>query len=701
MSDAPDARAAPPARGPLSLSPRSFRAILLALGLVAPLPFLSGVARHPLDLVPCGQPQPNCQLGDSAIAVSVLGRAWRRFERGEAWNRDDRVFAPYPDSWGLSEGYLAEAIVGYPWARATGSPAAGYNVPYAFACIFAFWSSGALFLRLAGPGWPALFGAFLYAWCPGRLNGIAALTVLWPGLVPLAIAFGLDVLRRGRPRDAVLFGTTWFAVGMGSLYGLLMGAITAGLVLLPCALFRSARRRRLPLLLVAGALAAVPLVLIHRPLFEIGRDFDVKVSMRTFSGQSADLLSFLHHSGFSEPLRAVLDRLFPGFPGGAAGFFPGMLVLAALGLWFLLPRLHRPVARRLEPDSPETDLGLWAALAGVTFLFALGPTVHVLGRPVFPGPWRLLTHVPVFSTMRGLFRWEQWFGLAVAACAVLSLAAAARHLRRTLLRRSVVAVFTLLLAIDIWPLPFAASALPGPSPFQDDLLSLERDSIVAVYPFGRRTSERAWVEQLFHGRRVLNGFQSFPPPIHLWLDGVSDTQSPATTLAIYRELGAAAIEVDLAATPPDRRGEALEACAAMCAAGDVRRVERKDRILLLPPPRPPLLVDPLALRQVHFDGASAFFPGPRGRLVFRLRSAALPVRIQAGSVSTASVLRIPLVGAGGLALRLDDVPPGGALVFDMARGVEIGVVSSVASEPAVSAPPAPGTPTRPTRPPTP
>jgi hypothetical protein len=688
MSEASATPTPPPARSPLSLSPRSFRALLLVLGFLAPLPFLADVARHPLELIACGGPDSDCQLGDSAIAASVLGRAWSRFERGEAWNRDDRVFAPYPDSWGLSEGFLVEALVGYPWARATGSVAAGYNVPYALACVFAFWSSGALFLRLAGPGWPALVGAFLYAWCPGRLGGVVVPATLWAGLVPLAIAFGLDVLRHGRWRDALFFGATWFSVGMGSLYGLLMGAITAGLVLFPCSLFSPVRRRRLPRLLLACAVPAFLLVLFNRPLFEIGRDFDVKVSMRTFGGQSADLLSFLHHSGFSPPLKAVLGRLLPGFPPGAPGFFPGLLALAALGLWFLLPRFHRPVARRLDPDAPETDLGLWAALAGATFLFALGPTVHVLGAPLFPGPWWLLAHVPVFSSMRGLFRWDQWFGLAIAACVVLSLAASARHFRGSFLGRSVVSVFALLLAIDIWPRPFTASALPGPSPFQDILVSLDRDSIVAVYPFERRTSERAWVEQLFHGRRVLNGYQSFPPPIHFWLDGVSKTRPPAETLAIYRELGAAAIEVDLTALPRGRRREALDACAALKASGDVRQIERKDRILLLPPPRSPLLVDPLALRQVRFDGSSALVPGAAGRLVFRLRSSALPVSIRTGSASTASVLRIPLVGAGNLPLRLDDVPPSGAQVFDASRGVEIGFVGETpaAREPRTATP---------------
>jgi hypothetical protein len=674
----------------LSLSPRTFRALLLALGVVAAVPFLGEVARRPLELVPCGPPPLSCRLGDPAIATSVLGRAWRRFERGEPWNRDDRVFAPYADTWGLSEGYLVQAIVGYPWARLTGSLALGYDVPYALACIFAFWSAGALFLRLAGPGWPALLGALLFAWSPARLNGVGVLEVLWAGLVPLAIAFGLDVLDRGRWRDALLFGGTWLAVGMGSLYGLLMGGITAGLVLTACAVVSSARRRRLPLLLAAGAAAAVPLVLVHLPLFALARDFDVRVSMRTFEGQSADLASLLHHSGFSAPERAVFDRLLPGFPPGAPGFFPGLFALAAAALWLSLPREDRRASIRIDPSRPETDLRLWGSLAVVTFLFALGPTIHLLGRPLLPGPWRLFTHVPVLSSMRGLFRWDQWFFLSVAACVVLSLPAAARRLQAQSPGRVFAWALLVLLAADVWPRPIVATALPGPSPFQDLLATLDRDAIVAVYPFERATSERAWVEQLFHGRRVLNGFQSFPTPLHLWIDGVSHTRPPGETLAIYRELGASAIDVDLASVPLPFRQETRDACDAIAAGGNVRKVERGDRLLLLPQPLSPLLVDPRALSRLTFVGKVARLAGLPGRLTFRLGSAALPVRIEGGTSSSPGVLRIPLVGAGGLELRLDDLPPPGARILDAARQVEIGVE---AAELAPGAPPATGAPT--------
>jgi hypothetical protein len=440
---------------------------------------------------------------------------------------------------------------------------------------------------------------------------------------------------------------------------------------------------------------------VHRPLFTLARDFDVKVSTRTFEGQSADLASLLHHSGFSAPLRAFLDGLLPGFPPGAPGFFPGLLAFAAAGLWFLLPRTHRRASLRRNPARPETDIRLWGVLAATTFLFALGPTIHLLGRPLVPGPWRLFAHVPILSSMRGLFRWDQWFFLAVTACIVLSLAAAGSHFRSSPPTRVVVCALLALFAVDVWPRPIVASALPGPSPFQDILATLDSDAIVAVYPFERATSERAWVEQLFHGRRVLNGFQSFPTPVHLWLDGVSHRQPTGETLAIYRELGASAIDIDFASVPALRRREARDACAAL--PGEVSRFERGDRILLLLPPLTPFLVDPLTLHGLSFDGRAARLAGAAGRLMFRLRSGTLAVRIESGSSSIATLLRIPLVGAGGMALRLDDVPPPGSRIFDDSRRVEIGVVAAgpaPGTPPATAAPPA-RTSTRSARSPTP
>lgn len=277
--------------------------------------------------------------------------------------------------------------------------------------------------------------------------------------------------------------------------------------------------------------------------------------------------------------------------------------------------------------------------------------------------------------MRGLFRWDQWFFLAISACVVLSLAAAARHFRPSPPARVVVCALLGLVAVDVWPRPIVASALPGPSPFQDIFRTLDRDAIVAVYPFEGDTSARAWVEQLFHGRRVLNGYQSFPTPVHFWLDGVSRTRPSGETLAIYRELGASAIDVDLASVPAPRRQEARDASAAFLSAGGVQRIERGDRILLLLTPLSPLLVDPLTLHGLSFDGRVARLAGVPERLMFRLRSGTLPVRIEGASAPFGSLLRLPLVGAGGLALRLDDIPPPGARIFDASRDVEIGVVA--------------------------
>ena len=186
---------------------------------------------------------------------------------------------------------------------------------------------------------------------------------------------------------------------------------------------------------------------------------------------------------------------------------------------------------------------------------------------------------------------------------------------------------------------------------------------------------------------------------------MSRTRAPAETLAIYRELGAAAIEVDLAGLPAARRAETRDALAALPRIAPV--VERGDRLLALLRPLPPILVDPLAFDGLTFDGKEARIAGPPGRLMFRLRSGALPVRIESGASSAAGVLRIPLVGAGSLAVRLDEAPPPGARVRG-ANGVEIGAEAAgvapgggAPAPPSATAAPPPRTSTRSARSPTP
>lgn len=257
--------------------------------------------------------------------------------------------------------------------------------------------------------------------------------------------------------------------------------------------------------------------------------------------------------------------------------------------------------------------------------------------------------------MRGIHRWDQWFGLGVIVAATLVLGRLLRALparRGRLLLAGVVPV----LALDLWTRPVPAQAVPAPSPFDAEIRALPRDAIVAVWPFERGTSERSWAEQLSHRRRVLNGFQTFPPPIHLWLDSFLSDKPFEAAFAVYTELGASAIEVDLEAAPPGS-GERLGTLLASGALPGVRAAKgSRSRLLLLLEPKAPILVDPRTIEGLRFDGDAAVVARSEGRLAFRLGSERLPVVVETSSGPVSDVLRIPVVGAGELSARLSFAP---------------------------------------------
>lgn len=603
-----------------------------------------------MTTVPCGRALADCRLGDPIIAVSVLGRGWDRMDRGEPWNRDDRVFAPYPDTWALGEGRPLQALITYPIARGTGSFALGYNVEYVLACVLTTLAAGGFFSRLAGTGWPALIAAVAFTWAPARLNNLGVDVTLWGGLVLLALSFGLDYLRGGRRSRLFLFASSWLVVGFSCLYAATMGGLFCAVALGAAGLATPARRRRLLPLSAAGLAAAAVLVVSFLPYFRLVTDFDARASRRTQEGHAADLASLLKTGAFSGPSRDLLEKLVPGFPEGAAAFFPTFGALFALASFALLHRKGEVDARG---RPPEQSVLFWLGLALLSFLFALGPTITFLGRPLVPGPWRFLGGLPVLDSMRGIHRWDQWFDLALFAATALALAALFRSRPRA---GSVIAAGTVaLLTFDLWPRTVVADPVPPPSPFNDVFRLLPRDFVVATYPFDRATSERAWAEQLHHGRRVLTGYQTFPPPIHYWVSEGSETSSTRDALLIYRELGAAAIEIVLSDLDARHRMEA-EALAGDPALVRAYRVERQQgRLLFLLHPLDPVLVDPMAAAGLVFRDGVATVPAPPGRLIFRLRSALWPATVIAGGTSSKAMLTWDLVGAGGLRVHLS--PP--------------------------------------------
>ncbi|MFI5181967.1 MAG: hypothetical protein ACHQPI_11285 [Thermoanaerobaculia bacterium] len=652
----------PPATSEVSGSPfeafatRHFRALLVAAALLLPPIFFRAAATAPLSRIPCEVATPNCLNGDPLLVTSVLTRASRRWDRGDLSTQDDRVFAPYPDAWAMGEPFLLPALVGHPWARLLHAPAPGYNVPLYLACAAAVLSAGALFSRLSGPGLPALLGAILFAWGPARLNNLGVLSVLWAGLVPLVLAFGLDALD-GRRRALPLFTASWLALGLGSLYGLLMGALVAAIVFTAAVLPVRERFRRLPAVTAAAAAAAVPLLLVYEPFFHLEKDFEAHVSRELMEGQSGELLSLFHAGAFNGPVGALLERFGPSFPGGTSALFPTFAVLFALGLLAAL----RPRASERLAAPPERHFWPWIVLAAASFLFAMGPTIHFAGRPIFPGPWALLSPLPVFRSMRGPFRWDQWWDLALAALFALALGRALSALTGRLRGAAASAVLALVV-LDVWPRPVPAADVPSDAPFTTAIRALASDAIVAVHPYVREIATRGTWEQTLHGRRLLDSYQTFAPPVHHWLYARTATAPLAESIALYRELGASAVDIERSRLTSNDRVWLDAVLRVPEQHGVLQSVEAGSRVLLVMPLLTPILVDPLLVGNLAFRGGIATLAATPGRLVFRLRSASWPVTILAGGSSSKATLTWDLVGVGGLRVRLAPVPPSGAEV---------------------------------------
>ena len=650
------------------LRPRSFLLLLFGIALFSPVLYFPGVVTRFTKAVPCGLPAGRCGYGDPVTATSVLGRAWWRWQTGRPFNVDERVFPPYSNTWSLSDGYPIEAAIGWPFARLLASAAAGYNVPFALGCVLATIGAGLLLSRLAGPGWPALLGSLLFAWGPARLNNLGVLDTVWAGIVPLGLFFALRYFDSGRRRDALRWAVVWFALGLGSLYGLFLGSLAAGLFLALTVLPVRERRRRLPLLGGFGLSVAFALAWVYRPLFQVADAFDARVSVRVMEGHAADLLSLAHHGVFSGPLRTLLDRLVPGFPEGASALFPTLTLVFALALapFGLATFAAAPGGRR----RPERDARVWLSLAFLFLLCALGPTIRLAGRPLAPGPWRLVAALPVFNSLRGLHRWDQWFDLAIVAAATLLLGRAFRRSGS----RVLVATTALLVAVDIWPRPVPAIELPPPSPFDDVLRSLPENAVIGDFPYNGEVANRSWIEQLSHGRRVLIGIQSFAPPIHFWLERRGRTHDISDAIAVYRELGISAFQARLGELAQDDRRALLEIASKPEGAGGRRSVVRNDAVLLLFEPKAPVLIDPRHLEGLIFDGSGTEIPGAENRLIFRLGRSETPVLVRSAAQETGGTLTIPVAGVSRLPARLSSDPPRGATIFDERTGREIGRV---------------------------
>ena len=638
------------------MSPTRWLAAVWIAAALFPLAVLHRTAFAPSTRLVAALPSAN-PLDDPATNATAIARAWSRWERGAAPFVDDRVFAPFPNALPCGESFPLSALVGYPFFAWTGSVAAGVNAAY-FLAVFAFpVLLYALYSRLAGPGLVPAMAAFAVAWGPGRMNTLGVLTGLSTGFAFLAVVAAWDFVRRGRTRDLALLALALIAMGGFGLYPIALGLVFAVPAVLITAGRAALRPRRCVPLAAAGLAAFAVLSIPYGPYLHLSETLGTAPNLLTFEGHSADLLSLLHGGIFGGPVRDALESLVPGFPLGAAAFFPTLAFTFAIGLW---------AARARSARSPIP----WLCLAAVLFVCSLGPTIHVAGRGVGPGPYRLLTGLPILSSLRGIHRFDQWFDVALGAAAVLSLAAVAGHARATAFR----AAFTGLALLDLWPADIPATTFPAPSAYVDRLAALPRDASVAVYPWNRSTSTQAWVDQLRHGRRVVNGWFTYAPATHTWAERSLAALPVPGGVALLREMGASVVAIDRHALP----GPALAEVDALAAGGS--GIEAREEIagftLLRLARREPCFVQPGAYPLV-FRGRTAVAACRPDGLVFRTGPEERDVLLlPPDGPAVRATLRAPVASPPPLRFTLSAEAPAGTTVEDARSGRILGRVAA-------------------------
>ena len=644
-----------------------------AFALLLPLAVLHRTALRPATHLVAARPDART-LDDPTTNATAMARAWARFDAWDFAPHDNRVFAPAPNAIALGEYYPLPSLIGYPFARLFRSVPLGVNVPYYLAIASFSVALYALYARVAGPGLGALLATLLVTWGPSRMNSLGVLNTLASGLGLLALSAAADWQRSGRAGRLAVFAGLVLSQGLTSLYGTALSALF-GLVAFPVLAGRSLLRLgRLAALAAVAAGAIAPAALYNAPYGRAAVEFGVETGRATFEAHAADLLSVLHGGIFGGPVRDRLEALVPGFPLGAAAFFPTLTVLAAIGAWSAL-------GRRTRVEGAGSPL-VWLAVAAAFFVAALGPVVRVAGRPLCPGPFGLVMDLPILRSMRGIHRFDQPYDIALGAAAALAFAA----LRRRFPSRALTATACALVALDTWPADVPSFRFPDPGPAAAALRELGPDAIVAYYPMGRSQATQAWVDQLAHRRRVVNGWFTFEPLPHRWAARAQGSVDGVVGLAMLRDFGAEVVVVDPAQLDPARRAglAALRAPDAGLRLLSVTHAGGLDLYRFFP--RPPRVLGVGSLGDLVFRGAEACVDGPAGSLVLFFGPSSLPVEVSGSAGRWTEALRLPPVQPSPFRVRLSRPVPEGSTVTEAGSGRVLGTGAAPGAHPPVANP---------------
>lgn len=349
---------------------------------------------------------------------------------------------------------------------------AGVPAALNLAVIFAFFCNGigawALGRRVLQDPWLAWVPGVIFAASAHLLgqayNGITE--TLNAGFLPLYLLLLLRMLDRPSLARAAWMGAALALCSVANFYYGLFGIVLSLVVVLHRAITARLRTDWGAFGLALGASVALYAVLVLPVLAVLSQSMD-----------AADALvdrdpEFVWASLVNHNITDVVSMFRPGkhySPDLKAQYGEDLLIVTYLG-WVSLAL----GAIGLASARPKRSLGLWALLAGIFLIFALGPYLHVGGEYLtwdgrrIPLPFLVFFKAfPLFSRISHPFRFVVPATLGLGMLAGLGAQAISRRWAR-LPRPAIAGVLGLLVLSEVtlaspavWPLPRCDASIPS------------------------------------------------------------------------------------------------------------------------------------------------------------------------------------------------------------------------------------------------
>ena len=453
-------------------------------------------------------------------SMSIWNLWWMKFsllDLGQSPMHTTYLF--FPDGAGLIFHSLPKVLglISIPLQYMAGF-AIAYNVIFLLTFVLTALTTYWLAFHLLGQRLPAFLAGAFFAFSPFRWDQLGHLQLLSTMLIPVYILLvikGREGLAKGGWRPWIYFSLAGLALAITaydteyySVFLIIFSALYFVFYVPLKGDLPAIRRWGLLLagLLVSGIIFAAlfsPMLLAAARELAANGDY-VSFPAGKTAAYGADLLAFLVPHSFSQFLGSFFDYA----PNTDTTFLGWMAVLLALvGLW----RFRR-----------RRDVWLWGLTALLSAALALGPDLKIMGRVTgLPGPYLLITHVPVISAVRVPARFAAITMLAVAILAGYGLSALFGALKNRGWEKAAVpaAAALVLLGIFIEYKPSYHLTPTGAPPVYSQIAASDLPGSVITLPLGWEAgddltgTERTYTEifQMEHERPMVGGMMARAP----------------------------------------------------------------------------------------------------------------------------------------------------------------------------------------------